>query len=176
MASWLGPHCWGGLASALSTVLMMTICSRLWAGEGGGRSCSTRAWRVSELMVCSWSGSKVTWSGVLMVGWVGSPLKSWMMVWVLAASVTASGSASVVAAADGAVALGLGVAGSGLGGSPSGMEAIPLFSCESLLWTKATGWLDARRTTAHKHKHKEVINQGNVLPTPVWASGLCTDP
>lgn len=70
---------------------------------------------------------------------MGSPLKSWIRVWVLAASAAASGSASVVPAADGAVALGLGVAGSGLGGSPSGMEAIPLFSCESLLWTKATG-------------------------------------
>lgn len=67
-----------------------------------------------------------------MVG-AGSALKSWMMVSVAAAS------AVVSVAAGGAVDLGFGVAGSGLGGSPSGMESKSLFSWESLLWTKATG-------------------------------------
>lgn len=127
------PHCSGGLCSALSTVRIMTICSRLGAGDGGGRSCSTRAWRVSELMVCSWSGSKGTWSPALIEGWLGSALNSWMM-----AGAVAMVSVAVVALeVDGTVALRLGVAGSGLGGS--GVETTSLFSWDSLLWTNATG-------------------------------------
>ncbi|TNN34373.1 hypothetical protein EYF80_055465 [Liparis tanakae] len=89
---------WRGAASGspLSTVRMMTICSRLWAGDAGGRSCSTSACSVSELMVCSGSGSKVTGSSApLMAVCVGSGLKSWMM------------------ASGGGGALGSGVAGSG---------------------------------------------------------------
>lgn len=84
-------------------------------------------------MVCSWSGSKGTWSPASMEGCVGSALNSWMM-----AGAVATVSVAVVALeVDGAVALGLGVAGSGLGGS--GMEATSLFSWDSLLWTNATG-------------------------------------
>lgn len=142
-------HHWGGLLSVVSTVLMMTICSRLWAGEGGGRSCSTRAWRVSELIVCSWSASKVTWSLAVMFGWTGSVLKVMSAVVLGAGSALELATVATVSAVTAETASALGVAGSGLGGSSSRMETRPLLSWESLLWTKATGWLEARRTTAH---------------------------
>lgn len=60
---------------------------------------------------------------------MGSVLKSWMreLSVVVLVDATSEGAAEVT------VALGLGVAGSGLAGSPSGMETKPLFSCESLL-------------------------------------------
>lgn len=139
------PAHWGGAApSAASTVLMMTICSRLVAGDAGGLSCSTRACSVSELMVCSWSGSKVTGSAVLSGRWEGSGLNSCMTEVSVAV-----GSA---VAADGARALGSGVVGCGFSGSSSGMETKVLFSWEILFWMKVTGWLEARRITAEEHR------------------------